>query len=401
VRVGLEGDAQLAELRAAFPECAEAAQRFHIEAARIADALHDAATRMPALATASKLQRMRLAAREPRLARRVFATLNETAAQRLGGTSARFRRFIDAQLQIFAQTSSAHCAYLYSAIALSQPLRGMYAICGGAGALVAALVASIKQSGGAVRLNAHALRLACDAQGRAVGVELLSGETVAASRAVVSNLTVWDTYGKLIGLSRTPHELRARLKSLRGWGAYQIFASMDEAAAARLPSGHILALTDWQSEGAFEPESALFMFSAAPDGDARAPAGKRAVTISTFTEAEPWFSFHEDETELEAQDQTALERWWARVHASLPELGDGIEVIETATPRSYYEVTRRKFGMVGGVGQSLDTFGASSPTHHTTIPNLYMVGDTVFPGNGVAAVTHSALVVANEIAPSR
>jgi phytoene dehydrogenase-like protein len=28
-----------------------------------------------------------------------------------------------------------------------------------------------------------------------------------------------------------------------------------------------------------------------------------------------------------------------------------------------------------------------------------MVGDTVFPGGGVAAVTQSALIVANEIAP--
>jgi hypothetical protein len=28
-----------------------------------------------------------------------------------------------------------------------------------------------------------------------------------------------------------------------------------------------------------------------------------------------------------------------------------------------------------------------------------MVGDTVFPGQGVAAVTQSALIVANEIAP--
>jgi phytoene dehydrogenase-like protein len=26
-----------------------------------------------------------------------------------------------------------------------------------------------------------------------------------------------------------------------------------------------------------------------------------------------------------------------------------------------------------------------------------MVGDTTFPGNGVAAVTHSALIVANEL----
>lgn len=401
VRVGLDSGEHFAEMRAAFPECAEAVSRFYIETAHVADALQRAAARMPTLHLASKLQRMRLAAREPRLAARILSALDETAAQHLGATSARFRRFIDAQLQIFAQTSSAHCAYLYAAIALSQPLRGMWSLRGGAGALVAALVASIKQSGGAVRLNAHALRLAYDAQGRAAGVELLSGETVAASRAVVSNLTVWDTYGKLIGLSRTPQETRARLKSLRGWGTFQIFASMDEAAAARLPSEQILALTSWQQEGAFDAESALFMFSAAPDGDARAPAGKRAVTISTFTEAEPWFSFHEDETELEAQDHTALERWWARVHASLPELGDGIEVIETATPRSCYEETRRKFGMVGGVGQSLDTFGANSPTHRTTIPNLYMVGDTVFPGNGVAAVTHSALIVANEIAPPR
>ena len=55
--------------------------------------------------------------------------------------------------------------------------------------------------------------------------------------------------------------------------------------------------------------------------------------------------------------------------------------------------------MVGGVGQSLDVFGANAPTHRTHIPNLLLVGDTVFPGNGLAAVTHSALIAANELAP--
>ncbi len=76
-----------------------------------------------------------------------------------------------------------------------------------------------------------------------------------------------------------------------------------------------------------------------------------------------------------------------------------IEIIETATPRTFYEATRRKLGMVGGVGQSLDVFGSNSLTYRTTVPNLFMVGDTNFPGQGVAAVTHSALVVANAIAP--
>jgi hypothetical protein len=36
-----------------------------------------------------------------------------------------------------------------------------------------------------------------------------------------------------------------------------------------------------------------------------------------------------------------------KLHAAMPELGDGVEVIETATPRTFYESTRRKFGMVG------------------------------------------------------
>ena len=55
--------------------------------------------------------------------------------------------------------------------------------------------------------------------------------------------------------------------------------------------------------------------------------------------------------------------------------------------------------MVGGLGQSLDVFGLNSFSHRTTLPNLFMVGDTSFPGYGVAAVTRSALTVANEIAP--
>lgn len=398
VRVGGEFEEFAGQLRTTFPECADAALRFYREATEIAGALQRAARRHPSLATASRLQRMRLALSEARLSSNILARANETAAQRLVGVSARFRRFVDAQLQIFAQTPSDTCAYLYAAIALAQPLRGMYALRGGAQSLANALVESIKRSGGTVRTDTTALRLAFDARGHAAGVTLLSGETVAASRAVVSNLTVWDTYGKLVGTDRMPTDVRARLKQLRGRGAYQIFVSVDEEAARRLPSERILALDDWQENEAFDPERAQLMLSIAPDWDVRAPEGRRAATVSTFTDAEQWFAFHTDEAEHEEDDNRVLENVWGRVHAALPELGAGAEVIETATPRTFYERTRRRLGMVGGVGQSLEVFGANAMTHRTTVPNLLMVGDTVFPGNGVAAVTHSALIVANEIA---
>jgi phytoene dehydrogenase-like protein len=56
--------------------------------------------------------------------------------------------------------------------------------------------------------------------------------------------------------------------------------------------------------------------------------------------------------------------------------------------------------MVGGLQRTPDLLnGPHALTHKTGVPNLLLVGDTVFPGAGLAPVTHSALVVANEIAP--
>jgi C-3',4' desaturase CrtD len=385
-------------LRAAFPECAEASVNFYREITTIGAALQRVAARFPDLPATSQVQRLRAAASEARIAPRVLSAMNHTTAEYLSQTSLRFRRFVDVQLQIFAQCVSVDCDYLYACVALSLPRRGMHEIRGGAASLTNALVASIKKSGGNVRLNAPVLRLAYDSRGHATGVDLLSGERVEATRSIISNLTVWDTYGKLVGLNRTPEEMRRRLKALRGWGAYLLYLGMDEAAAESLPATHLLTLTDWQEGQDYNAEAAQFMFTAAPLWDARAPAGKRAVTVSTFTDAAQWFAFHEDEAEHETQDQQFLETCWQRLHAALPELGDRIEVIETATPRTFYDTTRRKLGMVGGVGQSRAVFGPNSLTHRTSLPNLFLVGDSVFPGNGVAAVTHSALIVANELA---
>lgn len=398
VPVGGGSDAEFAaHLRAAFPECAAAAVNFYQQLAPVAAALRRSARRVPALNVATKFERIKLAAAEPRLAAKLSTLQHETVAQHLTDTSPRFRHFIDAQLQTLAQTHAHDCAYLYAALALTEPLRGLYALAGGAGALTDALIAAIKQNGGTVRLNTTVLRLVTDTNGRAVGVALLSGERITATRAVVSNLTVWDTYGKLVGLNNTPADLRPRLRAARGWGAYLIFAGLNDTALARLPAPRIIALTDWQTDGAYDPTTAQFTFNA--DASARAPAGQCAVTTSTYTDAAQWFAYHEDEDEHEAQDQATLAACWARLHARLPELGDSIEVIETATPRTYYEQTRRKLGMVGGVGQTRATSGAHAFTQRTAVPQLYMVGDTVFPGASVAAVTHAALIVANGIAP--
>src|SRR5215213_6290881 len=112
----------------------------------------------------------------------------------------------------------------------------LYSISGGPASLAERLAESIKVSGGAVRLNSPVLRLSYDDSGAATGIDLLSGERVFARKAIVSNLTIWDTYGKLVGLNRTPSEIRKRLNTLHGTGIYVVYAAIEESAITRLPA---------------------------------------------------------------------------------------------------------------------------------------------------------------------
>ena len=382
------------DLRVTFPECADEAVAFYRRLIAAGSALRHAFLRTPDLLSASRPRRTYSLLPEGRAAAEILKAGWTTTLEQLAGTSARFRRFVDVQLQALAQANSSILAYLHAALALSAPRTGMFGIHGGAAALADRLADSVKRSGGRIRLDTPVLRLAYDSSGSPVGVDLLSGETVHAP-TIVSNLTFWDTYGKLVGLNRTPTEIRKRINALRGWGAYLLYLSMEETAAAALVSDHVLALTDWQNDREYEPEMNQFFFAAAPPWDSRAPAGKRAVTVHTFTDVDAWFTFHHDETELEARDQQMLEHCWERLHAALPELGGSVEVIDTATPRTFYDQTRRKLGMVGSLGPA-SSFWRDEPAYTTSFPNLFIVNDTVYPG-GIAGLTRSALVLANRL----
>jgi phytoene dehydrogenase-like protein len=311
--------------------------------------------------------------------------------------SLRFRRFIDIQLQTFAQCSSDDCRYELAAMVLN-PQRGRWEIEGGAQTLADALAESLRRSGGTLRLNSPVLRLAYGLDSLPIGVDLLNGEQVVASHAIISNLTSWDTYGKLIGLNHTPSAISTATRKARSWGAYLLFLGMDRNAAARLPSRRVLGLTDWQDNQTYDPEVAQFVFAAASDSDPRAPDNKLAVTVSAFTNAEDWFAFHEDHSEHDEQDQRMLEAIWSQLHSAMPELGDSVEVIESATPQTLYDTTRRKFGMVGRPRTSVEAPNPAKAPFATTLPNVFLVGDTVAPAPGIAGISELAFALANTLA---
>jgi phytoene dehydrogenase-like protein len=364
-------------LRGAFPECADAAVSFFGRLDHVArDWLKQ---REHTFEESNSTNRI-----SPELA-------SDTVAAHLGSASPRFRRFIDAQLETFDLCASDRCSYISAALTLTAPHRGMWVIRGGAQTLADRLAESIKTSGGSLRLNSPVLRLAYAPDGSPIGVDLLSGERVNAGRAIISNLTIWDTYGRLVGLGRTPEETFSQLKLLEGCGTYMGFLAMDQSAGTRLSNDHLILADERQEDPAMQ-----LVFAAAPEWDPRAPAGKRAVTVWTTAAVSDWFAFHQDETAHEEQDQAMLERLWMRLHAAMPELGGGIEVIESATPRTFHETTRRKLGMVGGLSSTPARW--SSQFGATIFPNLFLVGDTASSGNGIDAVSISAFSMAEALA---
>jgi len=317
------------------------------------------------------------------------------AAELLEQTSRQFRGFIDAQLQTFSQCTSNRCPLPRATEALRMATGDLWSIDGGAQTLAERLAESLKACGGALRLNSPVLRLSYGTDGQPIGVDLLSGERVIAKRAIISNLTIWDTYGKLVGPSRTPREVARELKKLTAWGAYLIFLAIDEGAIEKLPSPRTLLVCDSDGED-YDPENQQLMLNLASGSTAGAPEGKRALTAIAFTQPDEWFSFHEDHSWHEEKDQALLESWWTKLHQGLPQLGDSVEVIETSTPQTLYETTRRRLGMIG-TPNAIDPLGSLVPP----FPNLFLVGDTASGGLGLESVANSALDLANHLAPLR
>ncbi len=311
----------------------------------------------------------------------------KSMAEYRDGCSSRFHAFVDVQLQAIAQASLDTCSCEFAAGVLD-PLRRFWRIQGGIQSLIELLAESFRRNGGRLRLDTPVLRLAYGSNDLPVGVDLLNGERVVATRAVVSNLTVWDTYGKLVGPNRTPRPSLAALREMHAYGVYQTFLTLTPRGA-KTASPLLIAAPVNAGDSNLEPEQLIFCPNALATS---AESDHATAVVSAFTSAEDWFSFHEDHGAFEARDQAMLEKVWSRLHGAMPELGEGIEIIETASPQTFYETVRRRFGMIGRPTPSLNRM-----TGATVYPNLWIAGDTVAGGAGIEGVVDSSWQLARRI----
>jgi C-3',4' desaturase CrtD len=294
-----------------------------------------------------------------------------------------FVRFIDAQLLISVQTTSQHANAINAAIALDLPVAGAYRVRGGIGTVSKLLADSIEEHGGAVLYQKQVIRVD-SVRRQVIGIETSDGSAIAADY-VLANLTP-DSLALFTEEDDEPADEPADVKSTRPmWSAYTLYLGMEPALFASLSARHVQIVG---RSGDLAEGNTIFVSVSPDDEPERTPDGLCAVTISTHTRPEPWFEAKRKGDEAYRELKSAYtERMLDVLSEQFPDARNAIRSITAATPVTWERYTGRVQGHVGGYPQT-SLFKVRGPL--TRFSNMFLVGDSIFPGQSLPGVVTGA-----------
>ncbi len=266
---------------------------------------------------------------------------------------------------------------------------------GGMGGFWRRVASHFRRQGGDLRLATDVLRFD-RAAGRDAFLVTTSKATLCARRVVVAiPLELAARIGPYeLGSALIPY-LR-RDTAARG-GAIAVYLGVDDRELSGGDYGeidHHQILVDYDAP--FGDGNNMFV-SASRRGDIEsAPAGHRAVVLSTHCELAPWKDVAD--ADYAAKKRAAGDALLSIARRVWPRLGDAPLVHEVATPKTYERFTGRIDGAVGGTRASLANANQRAVPHDLGIRGVRLVGDGTWPGLGtVACIAASRFVAADMI----
>jgi prolycopene isomerase len=277
---------------------------------------------------------------------------------------------------------------------------------GGVGVIAEKLVAGLESHGGEIRYKARVTQVLIE-NDQAVGVRLADGEEIRARR-VVSNATRWDTFEteqesadvqrpRTAALVDAAHTPKAETTWRRRYKPSPSFLSLHLGVEASvIPEGfhcHHLLLEDWsEMEG---EQGVIFVSIPTLLDPSLAPEGRHIVHTFTPSDIKHWNQL--SPSDYKAKKAADAARLVQRLEAILPGLGSAILHQEIGTPRTH----RRFLGRMGGSYGPIPALRLPGllpmPFNRTGLQNLYCVGDSCFPGQGLNAVAFSGFACAHRI----
>ena len=296
------------------------------------------------------------------------------------------RKFLDAQLLIAAQTTSRHVNSLYSAAALDLTRQGVVQVRGGMGGIAQKMAEALEQVNARILYRREVTELVWG-KGRVRGVLTRRGERFD-SEITVLNLTNANVSRLLVNMPYARSIKDSPPKD--GLGAFMIYAGVEDSALVEFDTRHHQIV---QKEPLGNGNSVFLSISPSWD-PTRAPKNHRALTLSTHVPLRKWWRLYkEDSTEYEKQKQLMTDRTLDTASSVIPNLRDAARVILPGTPSSFEHFTKRQMGWVGGFPQT-HLFRNQGPS---IAPSLWMVGDSIFPGQSFPAVSLGGVRVGMQI----
>lgn len=384
------GDARWrAERLRVFGDDAEA---FWSEQEYIADRAWDFAARFPMLPVDQPGIVSFLSALRPRHVP-LIRYLGRSVVSIMPRDHARLRRFIDAQLLITAQATAADADLLYGATALDLAREGVYHLPQGIAQISTQLARGVRKHGGKIAYRTRALHISTDDSGTVTGVETDVGFFPASS--IISSLPVRDTLDLLdADLAAT---MTAKVDQMPArFGAFMAYVAMrPDVIPPDAVLHHQVVTTD---DGPLGEGRSVFCSLSLP-GE-RAPAGMRAITISTHTDVAHW-ELADFDGQIAEEKARLGSRLLDVLESIFPGARDGIAAVEYATPLTFARYTGRSRGLVGGLPQKpwLANIGAIS--HVSGVPGLALCGDTTFPGQSTVGAALSGIAAARSTPASQ
>ncbi|MFY0582412.1 phytoene desaturase family protein [Cystobacter fuscus] len=289
------------------------------------------------------------------------------------------RTYVDALCQITVQCPATEAEAPFALAAMDYYWRGTGHVRGGIGQLARALAGAVSSGGGEV-LYANRVKALEPVPG-GWRVSTRRGELLA--RHVVANVL---PQGLMRLLGRPPEQLPSRLRELAGrvaggWGAVMLYLVVRAPETAPPGPHHLELVRDEQAP--FIEGNHLFASLSGEADTGRAPEGHHTLTVSTHVALRSLADKPAGEqARLVASIQERMRRgleelapeWLEHVRHELP-----------ASPRTFERFTQREGGAVGGVPRRAGLHHYRTLGPKPVMDGLWLVGDSVFPGQSTLA----------------
>ncbi|MBC8043445.1 MAG: FAD-dependent oxidoreductase [Rhizobacter sp.] len=387
VRTHYDREKFFAELIQKFPHESEGIRKFYDEL----EAVYDIISSFPAGSLEDVAHLAKLGVKHPKkvydLARFTFKSMGKTARAYI--TDENLLRFIDIECYAWAVQDATATPLVNAGICLADRHHGgiNYPI-GSSGAIAKALVDGIEKFGGEVILG-RAVSEIIIRNGKAIGVRMESGKEYFA-KAVVSNATVWDTFGTLVKDEKYKVD-ESKFITAPSW--FQLHLGVD---ANVFPEGfevHHIIVEDWNT---YQKGGTIRLSAPSLIDPSLAPAGKHVLHAFNESTADQWTKRFSKDPDYETAKEQYADDLIARVSRVLPGLKDAIDLRFIATPLTHKRYLRRYQGSYGPLLKA-NQIVLQKPQNTTPVDDLYAVGDSCFPGQGVIAVTYSGISCAHII----